>query len=154
MTGSRTRLLLIVALIAALLGPTGAHAQSSIPVIVKLSPTANLAPINNLLGGTPVDSIPGANTYLYNLPSLPIVGSVLALLGVQWVEPNTGVVLPSPTMPVLLTVPASAAPDWYRYQPEMQLIGSNDARAYATGRSIVVADINSQVDYSHPALTG
>ncbi len=154
MAGSRTRLLLAVVLTVALLGSTGAHAQSSIPVIVKLSPTANLTVINSVLGSIPVDSIAGANTYLYNLPVLPIVTAALSALGVQWVEPNTGVTLPPITMPVLLTLPASTLPDWYRYQPAMQLIGANEARAYATGTSVVVADINSQVDYAHPALAG
>lgn len=43
---------------------------------------------------------------------------------------------------------------WYRDQPAMKLIGLNDALHRATGGGIVVADINSAVDYGHPALKG
>jgi len=36
----------------------------------------------------------------------------------------------------------------------MQLIQSGSALAYSTGQGVVIADINSRVDYSHPALSG
>src|SRR6185436_4576020 len=39
-------------------------------------------------------------------------------------------------------------------QPSFQLIRSGRALAYSTGRSVMIADIDSSVDYGHPALTG
>jgi subtilisin family serine protease len=36
----------------------------------------------------------------------------------------------------------------------MKLIRAGRAWSYSTGRGVVVADINSQIDYSHPALRG
>src|SRR6185369_2853863 len=39
-------------------------------------------------------------------------------------------------------------------QPSFQLMRAGQARTYSTGRGVIVADINSRVDYSHPALRG
>jgi subtilisin family serine protease len=54
----------------------------------------------------------------------------------------------------MLSVPANVPPNWYKYQPSMQIIRSNSAQAISSGRGVVVADINSRVDYGHPALIG
>ena len=43
----------------------------SLPVIVQISPGANITAIASRLGATVVDSIPGANTYLLNVPIAP-----------------------------------------------------------------------------------
>src|SRR5262249_11610810 len=42
----------------------------------------------------------------------------------------------------------------YRNQPAMQLINLPNAGQLATGRGIVIADINARVDVAHPALVG
>jgi subtilisin family serine protease len=131
-----------------------ATAEAGVPVIVKVSPAVNILNITSLLGGTVLDSIPEANTYLLNLPSLPVLTPALQLLGVQWLDVNKFMTVPSMVPVAALSVPANAAPDWYKYQPSMQLVRSNAAQTYSTGRGIVVADINSQVDYGHPALIG
>src|SRR5207244_10716059 len=52
----------------------------------------------------------------------------------------------------LLRIPATAAPDWYKNQPSWRLIEADKALAYSTGMGVRVADINSRVDSSHPAL--
>jgi subtilisin family serine protease len=57
-------------------------------------------------------------------------------------------------VPLLLTAPGTAAPDWYKNQPAMQLIRSGKALAYTEGHGVIVADLNSQVDVRHPALIG
>ncbi len=49
---------------------------------------------------------------------------------------------------------SNAAADWYRMQPAFTLIRANRASAYYDGYGVVVADINSAVDYGHPALRG
>jgi len=51
-------------------------------------------------------------------------------------------------------VPPSASADWYKAQPALQLINAAKALPLSTGRGVVVADINSKVDYAHLALSG
>jgi thermitase len=129
---------------------------SSLPVIVQISPTASITAIASVLGATVVDSIPGANTYLLNVPTTlsSLTGSLSVLLGIQWVEINTGVSIPNVLVLQMVTIPGTAAPDWYKNQPAWQIIESQKALPYAKGTGVVVADINTQVDYSHPALVG
>ena len=142
----------LICLLLVLIFSVNAHA--AVPVIIKLSPTANVLNITSLLGGTVLDSIPGADTYLLSLPTLPLLTPTLQLLGVQWLEVNKFMTLPSVLPVASLSVPANAAPDWYKYAPSMQLIRSNAAQPYAGVQTVVVADINSQVDFGHPALVG
>jgi subtilisin family serine protease len=150
MTGRR---ILIILLGIFWFFPASARA-ATVPVVLKLQPTANLSLVTNLLGGTVVDSIPDSNTYLLRLPSLPVLSSTLKLLGVDWIELDRGLSLPENPRLSLLDTPWSAGADWYKNQPGFQLIHSNEAQQYATGRGILIADINSRVDLGHPALRG
>jgi len=133
---------------------------ASLPVIVQVSPGGNIASIASTLNATVIDSIPGTNIYLLNVPIGPLLnpGTLqslgTALSGIDWVDLNTGVTLPSFAVYGIVTVPPTAAADWYKYQPAWQLIEAQQALPYSTGRGIVIADINSQVDFSHPALRG
>ncbi len=126
---------------------------ASYPLIVQIPRTVSIHTLAATLGGTVVDSIPGANTYLLNLPVVPLPATA-TVLGIQWMELNTGVRLPRFSRPGVLKVPGTAAADWYKLQPAMQLINAGKALPFSTGRGVVVADINSQVDYAHPALVG
>jgi subtilisin family serine protease len=54
----------------------------------------------------------------------------------------------------ILTVGNTTKFDWYKMQPEMVRINAISAQSYSTGKGIVVADLNSLIDYSHPALAG
>jgi subtilisin family serine protease len=146
----RHRIIVILLVISGLATPAFA---TSVPLIVQISPAANIAGIAAALGGTIVDSIPDARTYLLNVPVVP-PPLTAPLLGIQSIEPNTAVTLPKFARPAVLTVPGTAAADWYRHQPSMLLIRAGNALPYSTGRGIIVADINSQVDYGHPALVG
>src|SRR5678816_2321433 len=137
-----------------LLFSSSAQAATTVPVVLKVLPGANVSLITNLLGGTVIDSIPDSNTYLLRLPSLPVLTSTLKLLGVDWIELDRGVSLPGNSRLSLLNTPWNSAGDWYRNQPGLQLIRSNEARQFATGRGILIADINSRVDMGHPALQG
>src|ERR1700674_5593395 len=96
------RLFLILCLILAL--STQGSAQfgfgslpSSLPVIVQISPIANITAIASVLGATIVDNIPDTTIYLLNVPLAPLslTGSLSALLGIQWVEVNTGLSIPN-----------------------------------------------------------
>jgi subtilisin family serine protease len=136
-----------------LLFPTITHA-ATVPVVLKVQPSTNVSLVTNLLGGTLIDSIPEANTYLLKLPSLPILNSTLKLLGVEWIELDRGISLPANPRLALLNVPWSAGSDWYKSQPGLRVIHLEDAMLYSTGRGILIADINSRVDMGHPALAG
>src|SRR5687767_13799461 len=74
--------------------PSSAQAGNPVSIVVKVLPGVNLSLITNLLGGKLIDSIPEANTYLLNVPSLPILTPVLKLLGVEWIELDRGITLP------------------------------------------------------------
>jgi subtilisin family serine protease len=161
MASTGRRLLLILCLILALSTQSSAQLSlgpislSSIPIIVQISPLANINVIAGVLGGTIVDSIPDASIYLLKLPVFPsLAGSLLSLLGIQWIEVNTAVFVPNIALLNAVTIPGTVAADWYKNQPSWQLIESQKALPYSTGRGVVVADINTLVDYSHPALRG
>ncbi|PYS28757.1 MAG: hypothetical protein DMG11_11565 [Acidobacteria bacterium] len=124
-----------------------------LPLIVQVSPTARITNIAAALGATLVDTVPGANIHLLNVPVVPS-SLTASSLGIEWMELNTGVTLPGFIQVGILTVPGTTVSDWYKYQPSMQLIRAGAALPYSAGRAVVVADINSQVDYAHPALIG
>jgi len=138
--------------VAMLLAASSTHAAAPVSVVLKILPGSNLPLISNLLGGSLIDAIPEANTYLLNLPSLPLLTPTLKLLGVQWIEVDRGVSLPAKSLR-LLDVPL-ATNDWYKQQPALQLIHTQAAQNYSTGRGLLIADINSRVDFGHPAIAG
>ena len=148
---TRPRLLLLLGLVLALFNLNAVAA--GYPLIVQISPTTSITAVASYLGGTVVDSIPEFNEYLLQVPVVPIV-QTLPLLGIDWMELNSGVTLPPLPHLMYLQVAPNAAADWYKAQPALVLINAGKALAYSTGRGVVVADINSQVDYSHPALRG
>src|SRR5438128_4186968 len=160
MTGRH--LLLCVVLVFAL--TTQVSAATTIPIIVQLSPNASIANVLPLIGGTLIDSIPGTNQYLVNIStaSIPTLQGLLGLLGsIEWVDLNLGVNIGSfrqlgiiqTGVDPLKPIPAA---DWYKNQPALQKINSQQAlqNPAIRGGGVVVADINSQVDYAHPALQG
>jgi len=123
----------------------------SLPLIVQVSPSANITVIASTIGATVIDSIPGANTYLLNTPAVPSA-AVASALGIQWMELNTGVSLPNFAVFGIVSVPGTTASDWYKYQPAWQVIQAQQALPYSNGQGTVIADINSLVDYRHPVL--
>ena len=146
MTGRRA--FLTLSLILGLSFNAGAQ---SLPLIVQVSPSANITVIASTIGATVIDSIPGANTYLLNTPAVPSA-AVASALGIQWMELNTGVSLPNFAVFGIVSVPGTTASDWYKYQPAWQVIQAQQALPYSNGQGTVIADINSLVDYRHPVL--
>jgi hypothetical protein len=126
---------------------------ASFPLIVQIPATISIDSITAALpNSTVVGDIPGANTYLLNVQFLPPPATA-SQLGIQWMELNRTVNLPRFGLNGgVVTVPGAS--DWYRRQPAMQLINTAKASAFSTGRGIVVADLNSKIDYAHPALVG
>ena len=149
-----TRRHLIIALLGIIWVCSMSATASALPVVMKVLPGTNVSLVSTLLGGTVIDSIPEANTYLLRLPSLPLLTSSLKLLGVEWIELDRGVSLPANPQLGLLDVPWNSGSDWYKSQPALKLIRSDAAQQYSTGQGLLIADINSRVDFGHPALMG
>src|SRR5678816_688306 len=98
-----------------------AQTASSIPLIVKLAPGAPLLRVLDWLSGSLVDSIPGSDMYLVNVPRLPLVQPVLGLLtntlqlvGIEWFEINDGVTEPSHGQWGVIKVADTTPADWYK----------------------------------------
>src|SRR5437763_6510132 len=107
-----------------LFGLSSQAAAASYPLIVQIPPTVNATTLAATLGGTVVDSIPGANTYLLNVPSVPLPARA-SQLGIQWMELNTSVSLPWFSLRAVLTVPSGTAADWYKLQSAISLINAD-----------------------------
>jgi subtilisin family serine protease len=142
---------------------TPAMAASSNPLIIETNGGGLLGGllggilhiISSLGGGQLLDQIPGTNIYLVNLPNIPIVTPILqSVLGILFIEPDERVLTPIRSQEGLLAIPTKTTWDWYKTQPELVRIQASNALAYSKGRGVVVADLNSLIDYSHPALTG
>jgi hypothetical protein len=135
---------------------TNAAAATSNPIIIQTGPLGNILNILSVLGGgTLLDSVPGTNIYLVNLPNLPVVTPLVqSLLGIVFIEPDRRVVNPERGQMGILTIPAQTSADWYKFQPELMRIQAPNAQAYSQGKGVVIADLNSLVDYTHPALIG
>jgi len=142
------RLFLALVLIFGLTAQAGAA-----PVIVQISGLGNIASIAASLGATVLDGIPASNIYLLNVP-VPIPAFLASLLGIQWQEPNSGVALPNIGQLGVFQAISGIDPDWYKYQPTWQIMRSQQALTYSRGAGVVIADLNSQVDTTHPALAG
>jgi subtilisin family serine protease len=147
------RIMICAILMIALIGNiTGAEASGGIRIIVKLQVGALITPVLTLLGAQLLDSIPTANLYLLEVSNIPVVTFVLQLLGVVDIENDTTINIPAFENAGLLTT--TSPPDFYLTQPALTLIQANLADNYYTGYGVIVADINSWVDSSHPALQG
>ena len=128
---------------------------ADVPAIVQLGPLGNILNVVNALGGTLLDQIPGTKIYLLKLPNLPIISPLLqTVLGIVFVEPDKIVPVPARSQMGVLTTGQTTAADWYKAQPNLAKIRSTNAQSYSRGAGIVVADLNSAVDFAHPALAG
>src|SRR5436309_3395205 len=120
----------------------------SLSIIVETTPTANIHSIVAALGGTLLDSM-GGHVYLVSVPAIPSIYPD----GVKYIEPD-GIQLSPGGHGAVFKVNGAIAANFYGKQPAMQRVKLSSALPIATGRSIVIADINSLVDVAHPALMG
>ena len=121
---------------------------ASFSIIVETTNGADINAISAALGGTLIDSMSG-NVYLISVTSMPSTYPA----GVKSIEPDGIEVSPGVTGAVF-SVSAPSSASWYRNQPTMRRINVEPALSLATGRGVIIADINSLVDYGHPALRG
>ena len=148
----------MVLILALMLGLT-AYAEAQVPVIVQLSPSGNITSVVSALNGILLDNIPGTKIYLLNLP-IPVpsaLNSLLSplenlLLGIQWAEVNSGITLPNVGQLGVLQGVSGVAPNWYQAQPTWQIMHGQDALADSRGAGVIIADLNSRVDSTHPAI--
>jgi serine protease len=138
-------------LLVFLLALFNADAFSQIGVVVQLSPQADPNEVAARFNGVVLEALSDANQFLFSVPAMP-TGPLSN--DIRWIEANQPSTLPSNPRTAYLTVKQNADADWYKAQPSFALIKLSDALTYSRGRGVVVADINSDVDYSHPALVG
>src|SRR5437870_278223 len=129
-----------------------AEASGDIRIIVKLQVGALIGPILSLLGADLLDSIPAANLYLLRVSNVPVLTFTLQLLGVVYIENDT--TLNNPTFQNVGLLSTASLPSFYLTQPALTLIRADEVGNCYDGYGVIVADINSGVDFSHPALEG
>ena len=142
------RILLVGILVIALSGTVWAAA--SYPIIVEIAADADIKQVAHDLHAKVLDRLPEARTYLLSVSSLS--PSAYLTPGIIHLEPDVTATVGKLRLGVLST--RGTVEDWYRKQPALKLIQVDAAQAYSTGAGVVIADINSLVDYSHPALLG
>src|SRR5262249_42574766 len=102
------------------------------------------------LGGTVLDAMPDGSSYLMSLPALPAV----IPSNIDSIISDFPMTLPRfKGAAIGFSAPLGGLP-WYSEQPAMQIVNARPARLASTGRGVVVADIDSSVDVTHPALRG
>jgi subtilisin family serine protease len=138
------RAVIVIALIVAAMTPS---AFASVQFICQIS-SGNPAHIANQMNATILETT-GDNTYLMSAESMPRHTPK----GVTYIEADAPVTL-QPTKGAILKVTSTAAADWYSAQPAMQLIRLSYASFYTTGTGTTIANIDSAVDPTHPALAG
>jgi len=144
---------LVCGLLFLIIAVNGVDAEASQRIVVELNNGSPIRPVLTLLNATVLDVISESNLYLLEASSLPGLSTLtLNLYGITYIEADT--TLFAPTLRTLGVLRSNAAADWYRMQPAFTLIRANRASAYYDGYGVVVADINSAVDYGHPALRG
>ena len=147
------RIFAFLTFLSLLIVPLAQGGTPSVPAIVKTSHGANIQQVAVSLGGTVVDSIPDADTYLLNITNIAAAQSPISA-GIEWIEPNLVVSLDPILLQGIVKVPAGNASNWYLQQPAWQIIQANQALQVSSGRGVIVADINSAVDSFHPAIAG
>src|SRR5204863_9885594 len=125
-------------------------------LIFKTSPGTNMAAIVDAYDGKVLDAL-GDNTYLLKTKRQTprsLVPGVLSVESNKTVASSKGNGAVVSGKGAVVSTGAGTVADWYAQQPALQLIHANRAGQIATGKGIVIADVNSITDYSHPALRG
>ena len=161
---------LFVILFVLMLVAFSMDASAAINVIVEVSKDADINSIAAKLGGTVLDSMPDDSKYLLSLPSMP-PGKLPPDLSIPGPKPpgvksmrlDVPMTLPRFRGSALSATGSNGSLPWYANQPAFNLINcgtpnscsnSLSAQAQSTGRGVIIADIDAQVDVSHPALRG
>ena len=148
----KTRLILIFVVV--LLGVAQVFAAGA-QVIIKLEEKIDVKEAKNIakfIGGRVLDEIPRQHLFLIEVPEK--LAAHAKFLGVHSWEPNRLVQKKLNAVNGLIVSASTLTPQWYYTQPALTRIGRPAAQLVSTGRGVVIADINSIVDYGHPALAG
>ena len=118
-------------------------------VVCAINPGADINQVAAALKGEVVQQVLD-DAYLLSVKKLP--GNPLPA-GVQFCEQDWKTLLPGFSGAVV-SVNGNVPRTWHGSQPALVLVNTAKAHTLSTGRGIIIADINSSVDYSHPALRG
>jgi subtilisin family serine protease len=118
-------------------------------VIVDVAPGASAKDIAAAYEGKVIDQL-DSNTYLMSVKSLTPKSNASGLVSMV----SNDSVGAARYKGGVVSVKPSSRPNWYFAQPSLKLIGLDQAVLVEDGAGIIIADINSAVDYSHPALRG
>jgi subtilisin family serine protease len=99
-----------------------------------------------------LDEIPRQHLYLIEVPARLAASARFA--GVHSWEPNRLVQKKLNSVKGFIISAPNLAPQWYNSQPALTRIGRPGAELVSSGMGVIIADINSNVDFSHPALAG
>ena len=123
-------------------------------IVVSLPPNANVPDVAAAGNGVVREVFPFSDGLLVRL-TVPASPNFSSNSNVRFSEQIASTTLPSnPHARCWVTAPQTADASWYKTQPSFRLINLNNALPHATGRGLVVAVIDSLMDYSHPALAG
>jgi subtilisin family serine protease len=123
------------------------QAESTYTVVVQVEQGVDVGRVSEALNGSVIDVMSG-NTYLMTVSAWPAALPA----GVVSIEADGRTQLPAVHGAILKSDAAEA--DWYKSQPSLQLVNLDKALKVATGRGVIIADIDSAVDVDHPALRG
>ena len=125
-------------------------------ILLSLPANANVAnAVASIGGGVQVGAVFSSQEGLLLHLIVPAVPNCSSNSTIRFCEEITLTSLPSnPHARCWVTAPQTADASWYKTQPSFRLINLNNALPHATGRGLVVAVIDSLMDYSHPALAG
>jgi hypothetical protein len=118
--------------------------------ICKVMPGVSINAVASSLNATVVDSFSETGVYVLSAAAIPTATPA----GVEYIEVDATASIPKQVFAILSKPVTSSTALWYQQQPSMQLINLPAALRISQGSRIVVADINSAVDYGHPSLIG
>jgi subtilisin family serine protease len=118
-------------------------------VVVNVEDGTNVKNIADAYEGKVLDALTG-NSYLMAVKRLTPKYPVSGLVSID----SDSLIRHGRSKGGVISVRPGTPPDWYFSQPALKFIGIDQARPQSTGKGVIIADINSAVDYSHPSLRG
>jgi hypothetical protein len=115
--------------------------------ICKTKPGVDIASVAAAINATVTESLPEPGLYLLSAAVVPAFTPV----GAEYIEVPRAASIPQQVFSIVSKNTTSSTVAWYREQPAMQLVNLPAALEVSKGRGIVIADINSAIDYGHPA---
>jgi subtilisin family serine protease len=147
----RAKVLLFL-VIFTLCGITQAFAASN-SVIVHFEQFGKADLLAKAVGGRVLAKLANKNVALLETPAVERLIAWGKAHGVRFLEPNLRVKLNSGPGGIIINA-GGQLPRWYDAQPALARVGKQAAHLVTQGQAVVIADVNSAVDYGHPALAG